>query len=190
MFSNESFKYLKSIASASREDLPQPDSFEDEFIMYAEALVKGLNFSTHQKYFLEHALPDREDDNSMTGLILRNGHTHGDPYLQVRTTSDGRFMLEVHASFDQVADRPSVDGFSLAQLVKSLFDQPGFRRYFTIHTDLALGEQHHYIRYEMPLRQLRSRNLLEYSIFVLDKAAPFTEAVTALARDARQAVAA
>ena len=190
MFSTDSFKYLKSLASKYRDNLPRPTTFDDEFIIYSETLVKGLNYNTHQKYYLEHALPDRENENAMTALILQDGYTSGDPYLLVRTTKDGRFLLEVHASFDHMIYPQKGNETSFPQLVKTLFDNPGFRRYFTIHTDRSLSDHHHFIRYEMPLRQLRSRNLVEYSIFIIGQAAPFMDAALKMQEESREAVAA
>ena len=190
MFSTDSFKYLKSLASAYRENLPRPAAFEDEFIIYAQSLVQGLNFNTHQKYSLEYALPDLQDHIGMEAMIVRGGWPDSGLNLRVRTTRDGRFYLEIHTSSEQLPYHSPENKSLFRKLVKPLLDKPGLNRYFTLHSEGSLAEQNHFIRYEMPLRQLRSRNLLEYSLFILGQAAPFMEAALKAARESRKAAAA
>ena len=190
MFSTDSFKYLKSLASKHRENLPRPAAFEDEFILYAETLVKGLNFSTHRKYTLEYALPPRTDQDGMEAMILREGWPDDTLSLRVCMSGSGKFFLEIHASFEQLDYRASHNQTSSRKLFNSLYEKTGFSRYFTIHSEGALGENRHFIRYEMPLRQMRSRNLVEYSIFVLGQAAPFVAAALKMSEESREAVAA
>lgn len=190
MFSNKSFKYLRSLSSTYLENKTRPAQFENEFIIYSEMLVKGLNFDSSSEFYLEHALPNREDHDAMTGLILHKGQSLDDPYIQVRATSDGNFFLELHASYKDSMYLQFGREASIQQKIKDLYDIPGFSRYYTVHTDTVLSSNHHFCRFEMPLRQLRSRNLVEYSIFVLNQAKPFLTLAQKVKESQRQVAAA
>lgn len=190
MFSTDSFRYLKSLASKYRENLPRPTTFEDEFIMYAETLVKGLNFNTLRKYFLEYALPQKKNQEAMEALVLRTGWANENLYLRIRTTEKGNFFLELHTSLKQFSWLDQESKQSFRNHMKSLLDEPGFSRYFSMHSENSGDEEHHFIRYEMPLRQMRSRNLVEYSIFIIERAKPFMEAALKMREESREAVAA
>lgn len=190
MFSTDSFKYLKSLASKYRDTLPRPAALEDEFIMYADTLVKGLNFNSHQKYSLEYALSGTEDQKGMEALILKEGWPGQELHILLRATGAGKFFLEVHTTFEESGYPAMANEPSFRQLANSLFDQPGFSRYFTLHSEGSLSENRHFIRYEMPLRQVRSRNLVEYSIFILEQATPFIESALKVREEIREAVAA
>jgi hypothetical protein len=185
MFSNESYKYLKSLASSQQKSRKRPAQFEDEFIMYAQTLVQGLNYDSSQAYFLEHALPNREDNDSMVGLILQRGESIHQSFIQIKTTSNGKFQLEIHVA----AEDFFYQSFEEEEKYGSTFSKsPVFHRYFSLNQDNAAGN-YQVIRYEMPLRQLRSRNLIEYSIFVLNLAQPFVEQLKSL-QEERQSIAA
>jgi hypothetical protein len=173
MFSNESFKYLKSLASSQQKNRKRPAQFEDEFIMYTQTLVQGLNYNSNQAYFLEHALPNREDDNSMVGLILQKRESINQSFIQIKTTSNGKFQLEVHVAVEDFFHQSFGEGEEFGSMFSK---SPVFDRYFSLNQDNSAGN-YKVIRYEMPLRQLRSRNLIEYSIFVLNLAQPFIEQI-------------
>jgi hypothetical protein len=161
--------------------------FYDEFILYTQTLINGLNYQSDRKYFLEHALPNKEDQGGMTGLVLQEGQSLFDSYVQVKSTGKGNFRFEFHISFEDMVFQSNNKVEAFAMKAQNGFDQPAFNRYFTMHSDPS--SKHHFIRFEMPLRQLRSRNLLSYSIFIFNLAQPFIEAANAL-RKSRSQVAA
>lgn len=185
MFSNESFKYLKSLRSSRKDKREKPAQFEDEFIVYAQTLVQGLNFVSDQVYILEKALPGWEGHDSMLGVIKQTGKSSDQSFLKIKTTSKGKFQLEWHIAVDDLNQTFENEENSL--VTTTISQSPIFNRYFSLQQDTI--ENHQIIKFEMPLRQLRSRNLVEYSIFVFNLAQPFIEQLKSFSKG-KQSIAA
>ena len=187
MFSKKSYQYLKSLRSSNLDNKERPFHYFDEFILYAQTLIDGLNYQSGRKYFLEHALPKKDDQGGITGLILQEGQSLFDSYVEVKSTDQGNFRFEFHISFEDMVFESLKEVEVFAETAHNRFDQPAFNRYFTLHSDPS--SHHHFIRFEMPLRQLRSRNLLSYSIFIFNLANPFIEAAITIRQSRRQVAA-
>lgn len=151
---------MKALSSQYGNERPRPDTIEDELIMYTQAIVNGLNLQERHKFYIENVIPTTE--GGLSALIFQEKFEDRQ-YLNVRMSAQGEFLIEIHNS-------RSVE-------LESFMESTIAKRYFTFEQSHTLEGEQQTLRFRMPLRQLKSRNLLDYSFFILGHARPFMEAM-------------